>query len=160
MARTVLYLLVPLLYTFFWAAYLLSHYNFYVESDPVMLISDYQRLYAGQRTQLLSAELLFPLFMLLFFLALFFLRLRNALIRIPLLIAQFLSLEFFVYRQFIFPDSYRAYQSASQAGVPVEYLETASYYAYLLPLAAAFAILLLIRERKPAVRRAPRRPFA
>lgn len=147
MARTILYLLAPLLYTFFWTAYLLSHYNFYVDSDPVMLVGDYQRLYIGQRTQLLSAELLFPLFMALLFFSLFFLRLRNKAIRIPILIAQFLSLEFFVYRQWIFPDSYKGYQSASQLGVPVEFQASASYLAYLLPMAAGFLLLLFIRER-------------
>lgn len=148
MARTILYLLAPLLHTFFWGAFLLSHYDFYVDSDPIMLTGDYQRLYASQRLQLLSAELFFPLFMSLFFFLLFFLRLRPYFIRLPLLLAQFLSVEFFVYRQFIFPDSYKGYQYSSNLNVPIEFHEQASYYIFLIPLALAFVFMLLIRERK------------
>lgn len=148
MARTLLYLLLPLAYLAFWTIFLFSNYDTYSSSDPEMLSRDYLFLFVGQRQQLLFAEMIFPLSMAFFFLLIMVLRLRMKSMRIPLLIAQFLSLEFFIYRQFFFSDSYASYQAASQMELPLEYAEQNSYLVFIVAMGLGFLLTLVVRDHR------------
>lgn len=140
MGRSLLYFLLPLGYLIFWVSYLLGHYFFYAENDPGWLEPDFQLLFASNRKSLLFSELLFPLAMALSFIALFTMRLRFLPIRIPFLIAQFLSLEFFAYRQLFFSDQYANYQQLSQWGGSLNEVGNGNYW---LAIGVAFVMLVL-----------------
>ena len=146
MARAYLYFSLALLYLIFWIVLLLTGYFSYVENDPFFLEGEYLVKFVGNRQQLLFSELIFPGIMFLGFLSIFLLKLFFRPIRLALGIFTFMSLEFFVYREFIFSDQYADYQSNFLAGIPVDFIEANGYIFEIGALTIGFLLVVLVRE--------------
>lgn len=146
MLRAYLYFSLSLVYLIFWIVLLLTGYFSYVENDPLFLEGEYLVKFIGNRQQLLFSELIFPATMLLGFLIVFICKLLFRPIRLALGIFSFMSLEFFVYREFIFSDQYTNYHQNYMAGIPVEYIEPTGYWWEIGVLALGFLLVALIRE--------------
>lgn len=148
MARLLLYLTVPVLYLLFWGAWLWLQYSTYAGHDPYLLETDYQLEFVEHRSDLLFSELAFPLAMVLFFLALSVLRFLRRRIRPLLLLAQGMSLLFFIFRSFIFSDSYENYIQGNEALIPPEYLEAPTYWPWLAASTLLFGMMIFVREHE------------
>ncbi len=152
MARFLVYILIPIFYLAFWGYWLWDTYSVYASKDPMLLELNYQREFIANRSFLLFSELAFPLVMSLFFLLLLILKGLRRRIRPLLLLAQALTLEFFIFRAFIFSDSYGAYHAGSEAMTPVEYLEPPTYWPWLAGATLLLLMMSLIRERDPLLK--------
>ena len=148
MARLLLYFTMPLLYLIFWGAWLWLQYTTYADNDPYLLETDYQLEFVEHRSQLLFSELAFPLAMVFFFLALAILRFFRRRIRPLLLLAQGMTLLFFIFRSFIFPDSYDNYIQGNEALIPPEYLEAPTYWPWLAASTLLFGMMIFVSEQE------------
>ncbi len=146
MLRAYLYFSLSLLYLIFWVVLLLTGYFSYADNDPFFLQGEYLAMYVGNREQLLFSELIFPAAMVLGFLGIFIVKLLFRPTRLALGIFSFMSLEFFIYREFIFSDQYGDYQRNFLAGIPAEYLEPVGFIWEIGFLALGFLLVVLVRE--------------
>lgn len=149
MARVFLYFTLPLLFLIYWIILLLTGYSGFVGNDPYMLDGSYLLAFASNQTKILFSELLFPLAMVLAFLLTFILKLINRPIRPVLGLFSLLSLEFFCYRQFIFPDQYQDYHRGFEAGMRMDMAEPAHYFVEIGIMAVVFLVIVLLKERPP-----------
>lgn len=147
MIRAYLYFSLSLIYLIYWIVLLMTGYFSYIENDPFLLEGEYLGMFAGNREQLLFSELIFPGAMALAFIIIFIIKLLFRPIRLPLGLFAFMSLEFFVYREYIFSDQYADYHRSYMAGIPVEFMEPAGYWWEIGFLAIAFLLIALVREK-------------
>ncbi len=146
MFRAYLYFSLSLIYLIFWIVLLITGYTGFIENDPYFLEGDYLVKFIGNRQQLLFSELIFPAAMLLGFLIVLISKILFRPVRLALGIFAFMSLEFFIYREFIFSDQYADYHQNYMAGIPMEYMEPTGYLWEIGVLGIGFALVVLIKE--------------
>ncbi len=146
MLRAFIYLSLPLIYVVFWIVLLIAGYVSFTENNPFFLEGEYLVRFVVNRQQLLFSELIFPGAMLTAFLIVFIGKLTFRPIRLPLGIFALMSLEFFIYREFIFSDQYSDYHLNYEAGTPVVFMESTGYGWEIGILGIAFLLVVLVRE--------------
>ncbi len=132
----------------FWAIELWLNYKDYVGNDPFGLEEEYQRAFILDKTQLVFAELLFPLGMFLGCLLILIFKLAVRPVRVALGFMLFLGMEFWMWRHFIFKGRIAVLYLRSQENDPTIVLPD-YYREYMIGFAIAFAIVLLLKEFAP-----------
>ncbi|MEM0995483.1 MAG: hypothetical protein AAGN35_00320 [Bacteroidota bacterium] len=145
MQRPIFYVLSLFVHAGFWLVILLVNYTTYTSGAPEELEQQYYRLFEDNRTQLVVAELVFPVAMLVCSILLIAIKFRPSPIRLPYLLMLFMGVEFWLWRWLFFPDRMSTYYALNdQRFFAVDHSEGHEFT--LLGYGLFFLLMVGIRE--------------